>query len=48
MLFFSENGIIKNTQTDGNNIMGTINASDNNALGSSGIVTYTIGQVFYF
>lgn len=47
MLFFSLNCISQNTQGNTNNIMGTLNASGNNASGSSGSVTYSIGQVFY-
>jgi len=47
MLFFSFKGICQNTQENSNNIMGTINASGNDAIGSSGTVTYSIGQVFY-
>lgn len=47
MLFFSFKGISQNTQTNTNNIMGTINASGANATGSSGTVAYSIGQVFY-
>lgn len=47
MLFFSFKGISQNTQTNTNNIMGTINASGSNATGSSGTVAYSIGQVFY-
>ena len=47
MLFFSYEGISQNTQTNSNNIMGTINTSGTNAIGSSGTVTYSIGQVFY-
>jgi hypothetical protein len=43
MLLFSFKGISQNN----NNIMGVINASGNNATGSSGTVTYSIGQVFY-
>ena len=47
MLFFSFKGISQNTQTNTNNIMETINTSGANATGSSGTVTYSIGQVFY-
>ncbi len=47
MLFFSFKGVSQNTQTNSNNIMGTINASGNDAVGSSGTVAYSIGQVFY-
>lgn len=47
MLFFSYEGISQNTQTNSNNIMGTINTSGTNAIGSSGTVAYSIGQVFY-
>ena len=43
MLLFSFKGNCQNTL----NIMGTINASGSNASGSSGTVTYSIGQVFY-
>jgi hypothetical protein len=47
MFFFSFKGVSQNTQAATNDIMGTINASGNNASGSSGTVTYSIGQVFY-
>ena len=47
VLLFSLKGICQSTQLNSNNIMGTINASGNNASGSSGTVTYSIGQVFY-
>lgn len=47
MLLFSFKGICQNTLVSNNNIMGTINASGNNAISSSGTVTYSIGQVFY-
>jgi hypothetical protein len=47
ILFFSLKGNSQNTQVNTNNIMGTINASGNDAFGSSGTVTYSIGQVFY-
>jgi hypothetical protein len=47
MLLLSYKGIGQNTQVSTNDIMGTINASGNNASGSSGTVTYSIGQVFY-
>jgi hypothetical protein len=43
MLLFSFKGISQNTQ----NIMGTIITSGSDAVGSSGTVTYSIGQVFY-
>lgn len=47
MLLFSFEGIGQTTLVATNNIMGTINASGSNAIGSSGTVTYSIGQVFY-
>ncbi len=47
LLFFSLKCISQNAQGNSNNIMGTINASGSNASGSSGSVTYSIGQVFY-
>jgi len=47
ILFFSFKGIGQNTQVNTNNIMGTINTSGSNAAGTSGTVTYSIGQVFY-
>jgi hypothetical protein len=47
LLLFSFRGISQNTQVDSNSVMGTINASGNNASGSTGTVTYSIGQVFY-
>jgi len=43
MMLFSFKGISQST----NNIMGTLNASGNDAIGSTGTVTYSIGQVFY-
>ena len=46
MLFFFLKGISQNNKAN-TNIMGNINASGNNATGSSGTVTYSIGQVFY-
>ena len=48
MLFFSFKGTSQNSQVNSNTIMGTINASGNDAIGSSGTVAYSIGQVFYF
>ena len=47
MLFFSFKSISQNTQTNTNNTMETINASGSDSTGSSGSVTYSIGQVFY-
>ncbi len=47
MLFFSFKGTSQNNQANSNTIMGTINASGNDAIGSSGTVAYSIGQVFY-
>lgn len=47
MLFFSFKSISQNTQTSTNNTMETINASGSDSTGSSGSVTYSIGQVFY-
>jgi hypothetical protein len=47
MLLFSFKVIGQTTLVSTNNIMGTINASGSNAIGSSGTVTYSIGQVFY-
>jgi len=44
MLFFSFKGI---AQTNSNDLMDTIIASGSDASGSSGSVTYSIGQVFY-
>jgi hypothetical protein len=46
MLFFPFIGISQNTQA-GTDIMETIITSGSNATGSSGSVTYSIGQVFY-
>jgi len=46
-LLFSIRGISQNTQPSTNNIMETINASGTDATGSSGTVTYSIGQLFY-
>lgn len=47
MLFLSHRGTSQNMQADTSSITGTINASGNNATGSSGTVTYSIGQIFY-
>ena len=47
MLLFSFKGISQNTTVSNNIIMETINASGADATGSSGTVTYSIGQVFY-
>lgn len=47
MLFFSFKGISQNTLELTNNIMETIVASGSDAIGSSGSVTYSIGQVFF-
>jgi hypothetical protein len=47
MLFFSFKSISQNTQAIANDTMETINASGNDSTGSSGSVTYSIGQVFY-
>lgn len=47
MLIFSFKGISQNTEVNTNSIMGTINTSGSNATGSSGTVTYSIGQIFY-
>lgn len=46
MMFFPFIGISQNTQA-GTDIMETIITSGSNATGSSGSVTYSIGQVFY-
>lgn len=47
MLLFSFKGISQNTTDNSGDIMGTIITSGNNSTGSSGTVTYSIGQVFY-
>lgn len=47
MLFFPLKGISQNTPVNTDNLMETIIASGNNASGSSGTVSYSIGQVFY-
>jgi len=47
LLLFSYKGISQNTQANNNDIMETIIPSGNNANGTSGNVTYSIGQVFY-
>jgi hypothetical protein len=47
MLLISLKGISQNTQANNNDIMETIIPSGSNASGSSGSVTYSIGQVFY-
>ena len=46
-LLFSFNVYSQNTLAGNSNIMESINASGNNATGSSGSVSYSIGQVFY-
>lgn len=46
-LLFSFDVYCQNSVVGNNNIMETINASGSNATGSSGSVTYSIGQVFY-
>ena len=45
LCFFKVNS--QNTEGNTTDIMGTINAAGNNASGSSGTVSYSIGQVFY-
>lgn len=47
LLLFSLNGISQNTFATNNDIMEAIVPSGSNANGSSGNVTYSIGQVFY-
>ena len=47
MLLFSFKGIGQTTQVIANDTMETFNASGDDATGSSGSVTYSIGQVFY-
>ena len=47
MLLFSFKSFSQNTFDSNNNITGNINAAGANATGSSGSVTYSIGQVFY-
>ena len=47
ILFFSFKGISQTTSATTDNIMETIVATGNEATGSSGTVTYSIGQVFY-
>lgn len=47
ILLFSFKVISQNTLGNTNYIMESINASGNNATGSSGSVSYSIGQVFY-
>jgi hypothetical protein len=47
MLLLSFRSISQNTQANTNDIMETIITSGNNATGSSGSVTYSIGQLFY-
>ena len=46
-LLFSFKGIGQTTQAIANDTMETFNASGDDATGSSGSVTYSIGQVFY-
>jgi hypothetical protein len=47
MMFFSFEGVSQNTQESTTNVMGTIIASGDDASGSYGSVSYSIGQVFY-
>ncbi len=47
MLFFSFKGIAQNTEKNSNDLMDTIIAYGNDTTGSSGSVTYSIGQVYY-
>jgi hypothetical protein len=47
MVLFSFKGISQTTQPIVNDTMETFNASGEDATGSSGSVTYSIGQVFY-
>lgn len=47
LLLFSFKGISQNTQANNNDIMEAIVPSGSNANGTSGNVTYSIGQVFY-
>ena len=47
MLLFSFKSFSQSTFDNSNNIMETINSSGTNASGSSGSVSYSIGQVFY-
>ncbi|TDO97048.1 putative secreted protein (Por secretion system target) [Flavobacterium sp. 245] len=47
MLLFSFKGISQNTQGSDTDIMETIIPSGSTATGSSGTVSYSIGQVFY-
>ena len=47
MLLFSFKSIGQNTTDSSGDIMGTIITTGNSASGSSGTVTYSIGQVFY-
>lgn len=47
MLLIPFVGICQTTPTNSNDIMETIITSGSNATGSSGTVTYSIGQVFY-
>ncbi len=47
MLLFSLKSIGQNSTDSSGDIMGTIITSGNSASGSSGTVTYSIGQIFY-
>lgn len=47
MLLLSFKGISQNAQGNDTDVMETIIPSGNNATGSSGMVSYSIGQVFY-
>jgi hypothetical protein len=46
-LLLSFKGIAQNAQSNTNTIMGTIITAGKDAIGSSGTVSYSIGQLFY-
>lgn len=47
ILFFSYKGVTQNTVTDSNRRMESFITAGSNATGSSGSVSYSIGQLFY-
>ena len=47
LLFISYKGISQNKKASANDIMNTIITSGTDAIGTSGTVTYSIGQVFH-
>lgn len=47
ILFFSYKGVAQNTVTDSNRKIESFITAGNNATGSSGSVSYSVGQLFY-